>query len=201
MKKLCFAIFFFLTLLPSNVPADTHLKSFVSIIPQSYFVERIAGEYVSINVLVAPGQSPHSFEPTPKQVADIVTADIYFITGLPFEERLLVKIRGIAPDLKIIDTAQSIKRVEFKTTHRHADDHDPHVWLDPKLAKAQAENIAAALTYISPEHSKTFMQNLNGLKSDLDELDSAISAMLKPFRGRKISVSYTHLTLPTKRIV
>ena len=44
--------------------ADGRPVVVVSIEPQAYFVERIGGERVSVSVLVGPGQSPHSYEPT-----------------------------------------------------------------------------------------------------------------------------------------
>ncbi len=36
--------------------------------PQKYFVERIAGNSAEVHVLVPPGRSPATYEPTPKQV-------------------------------------------------------------------------------------------------------------------------------------
>ena len=41
----------------------------VSILPQSYFVREIAGDTVDLLVLAGEGQSPHSYEPTPVQIA------------------------------------------------------------------------------------------------------------------------------------
>ena len=40
----------------------------VSILPQKYFIERIAGDDFKVNVLIPPGASPASYEPTPKQM-------------------------------------------------------------------------------------------------------------------------------------
>ena len=65
------------------------LRVFVSIPPQAHFVERVGGAYVDVEVLVASGGSPHSFDPTPRQMAKLSRARIYFAIGVPFEQRFL----------------------------------------------------------------------------------------------------------------
>jgi zinc transport system substrate-binding protein len=35
----------------------------VSILPQKYFVEQIAKDYVNVNVMVVPGANQHTYEP------------------------------------------------------------------------------------------------------------------------------------------
>lgn len=190
MKKICLSLpLFYLLLLPGHCLADKPLACFVSILPQAYFVERIARTGAVVTTLVAPGQSPHTFEPTPKQLTALSGADLYFTTGLPFEERLLEKIAGIAPHLKVVDTTRSIDTMALSTDcgHDHGD-KDPHIWLDPKLAMVQAETIAAALIELIPEQQRYFTENLGLLKSDLKQLDRDISAMLTPFKARRIYV-------------
>ena len=56
---------------------------FVSILPQKYFVERIAGEHVKVSVMVGNGQNPATYEPTPKQMALLDKAQLYFKIGVP----------------------------------------------------------------------------------------------------------------------
>ncbi len=194
-KTLLFLIFFFIAL-PAHCHEGKILNCFVSILPQSYFVERIGGGFVQTNVVVSPGQSPHTFEPTPKQLAGIVNADIYFTTGMPFEERLLKKISGVAPELKVVDTTEGIELIEIKkalnkdelnTQHNHKDT-DPHVWLDPKLAVQQAEIITEALIGLRPQQSQAFQKNLCLLKAELQKLDRKIASMLMPYKGRSIFV-------------
>jgi zinc transport system substrate-binding protein len=56
---------------------------FVSILPQKYFVEMIGGGHVTVEALVGPGQSPHTFEPSPQQMTSLSKADIFFSIGFP----------------------------------------------------------------------------------------------------------------------
>jgi ABC-type Zn uptake system ZnuABC Zn-binding protein ZnuA len=47
---------------------DGKLDVVVSIVPQRYFVERIGGDYVTVSVMVEPGNSPVTYEPKPEQL-------------------------------------------------------------------------------------------------------------------------------------
>ncbi len=66
---------------------------FVSIIPQSFFLEQIGGNHVDVEVLIGEGQSPHNYEPTPKKMAKLAMAKAYFCVGVPAEKGIVRKIR------------------------------------------------------------------------------------------------------------
>ena len=107
-------------------PAVGSLKVFVSILPEAWFVERIGGPHVSVEVLVGPGQSPHTFEPTPRQMVSLGMAPLYFSIGWPFEERLLEKIKATAPNLRVVDLRKGIK-MRMMTADEQAADEDSHL--------------------------------------------------------------------------
>ncbi len=65
----------------------------VSILPQTWFVARIAGERARTVVLVGPGQSPHSYEPSPRQMRELSQAGVWVLSGAEFEISLLPKTR------------------------------------------------------------------------------------------------------------
>ena len=76
-----------LCLLPLSA-AVAHAASLpvaVSVLPQKYLVERIGGRWVTVSSLVSSGKDPHTFEPTPAQVAQLAKAQLYFATGMSFE--------------------------------------------------------------------------------------------------------------------
>ncbi len=163
------------------------LSLFVSIQPQAYFVERVGGSYVEVEVLVGPGQSPATFEPTPKQMARLTRADAYFRIGVPFEKRLLAKIQTAFPDLRVIDTHQGIKLRTMEHGH-HNGGFDPHIWLDPKLVKVQAASVCEELCRLDPANAAEYKESLSAFRADLDEVDARISRALEPLKGRKFYV-------------
>lgn len=189
---LVWAIILSEAVLPSHVYARTHtMHVFVSIEPQAYFVHRIAGQHVQVHVLVRQGQSPHVFEPTPRQIALLKNADLYFTVGLPFERQLTKKILAVRTRLKCVDTTKGIPFRKLEGHTHHSDDHesaDPHIWLSPELIKIQATTIAEALCTYDSGNADFYRENLKKFHADLHMLDSEIKAKLSPFAGRDVFV-------------
>jgi zinc transport system substrate-binding protein len=181
-------------------PAD-RTTVFVSILPQRYFVQRIAGDRVRVEALVAKGGSEHGYEPTPQQLVALSSAKLFFSIGVGVEAGLLPRLAEIAPKLRIVDTRQGVPPRSFAAHEQHScDDHDheghshgegapdPHVWLDPLLVKTQAANICDALCEIDPAGAESYRKNLAAFQAELDALHAEIEARLTPFRGRDILV-------------
>jgi zinc transport system substrate-binding protein len=168
----------------ATVPESDKIQVYVSILPQAYFVERVGGSHVEIMVLVGPGQSPATYEPTPHDISHLSDADVYFKIGVPFEKRLLDKAMQILPDLNVIDTRAGItlRPMDEHDPHPEHDHHegaaDPHIWLSPYLAKQQAATICHELKNIDPDHAAEFEKNLADLQHDLDQLDARIMEIL-----------------------
>jgi zinc transport system substrate-binding protein len=175
----------------ASLSAASHEKInlFVSIIPQAYFVERIGGPLVEVNVLVGEGQSPATYEPTPRQMTGLGKSRIYFRTGTPFEKGFIDSIRRNFKDLKIVDLRSGVPLRYFRSDKPgKGTAADPHIWLNPRYAKVQAVTICNALSEIYPEHSTRFVTNLERLLEDLDELDTRIATILKPLNGKNVYV-------------
>jgi len=179
------------------------LKAFVSIPPQAFFVERVGGSHVAVEVLVPPGQSPHTFEPTPRQMARLAEADVFFSIGVPFEKVFLPFLGDACKNLKIVDTRDGIplRMMEERPHEEHAtgDAHDeghhhpagtpdPHVWLDPQRAKILAKNISASLASLDPKNDGDYERNLQALLRDLDSADEQLAQNLEKYKGRAFFV-------------
>jgi len=81
---------------------------FVSIAPQKYFVERIGGNEVKVEVMVKSGESPATFNPNPKKMSRLANAKLYFSIGVPFERIWISRLKAIQPDLKFISLNQNL---------------------------------------------------------------------------------------------
>jgi len=167
----------------------------VSILPQAFFAERVGGGHVTVSVLVGEGQSPHAYEPTPKQVARLSDARALLTIGVPFERQLLPKVRSTFPDLHIADLRTGLTLRTLACAHDHHDGHDhahgekdPHVWLSPRNAKVIATNTAAELKKLDPAHAADYDANLAKLLADLDALDASIAKALAPLKGQTLLV-------------
>jgi zinc transport system substrate-binding protein len=98
------------------------IAAFVSILPQADIVERIGGARVEVQALVAPGQEPHTYSPTPRQIQSLSQADVYFRVGVPFEEALMPRIRDAMKGLKIVDTRRGVALLDMaEGEHEHGE--------------------------------------------------------------------------------
>lgn len=176
----------------ADKPSDV-LEVAVSILPQAEFLRRIGGSHVQPIVLVGPGQSPATFDPTLKQMARLAHARLYFRIGVAFEDRLVAKIRAAYPELQIIDTRRGIdlRAIEEDTDlehQHHAGEPDPHIWLNPRLVKVQSRTICDALKLADPAHATDFERNLVAFEADLDAVDARITELLAPLKGGEFFV-------------
>jgi len=163
----------------------------VTILPQKQFVERITGEHARIIILVPPGASPHTHEPTPKQLEDISKASVYVKvgSGIEFERAWMNKLWGINPRMVVVDSSTGIQLIsgyheddeadavpgtQYHTSEEEAGS-DPHIWLSPKNAKIMVENTYQGLARADPEHKTVYRANTDEYLKELDELDADIS--------------------------
>ncbi len=55
----------------------------VSILPQAYFVERVAGTRARVHVMIPKGASPETYEPTPQQLVALSDSQLYVRSAPP----------------------------------------------------------------------------------------------------------------------
>jgi zinc transport system substrate-binding protein len=179
--------------------AEEPLGVFVSVPPQASLVRRIGGPRVTTEVLVRPGQDPHTFEASPKQMVALARARVFFTIDMPFENMIVERIRANYRRLDIVDSTRGIEKRRMDADEGH-DDHpgdenhadsagaDPHVWLSPAAIKIMAANVAKALGKADPAHAAEYDENLKTLVKEVDARDAKIRAMLAPYRGRAVYV-------------
>jgi zinc transport system substrate-binding protein len=178
------------TVTPASAAEDP-IDVWVSILPQVEMVDRIGGDHVTVRALVQPGDSPTTYEPTPRQLAALWDSDLVLVVGVPFEATLFAKIGGISPQLHVVDAARGIdlQPIEDHAHHHGGSAHlDPHTWLDPELVKIHVANIAEALCETAPQHCETFTRNRTAYDEDLQRVDDEIRRVLGPYRGRHLLV-------------
>ena len=126
--------------------------------------------------MVPQGVEPHDWEPTIKDVQRIQSSDIVVINGIGFEN-WVEDIDTINSDVLIIDSSSGINIIQ-NYEDAHDDEHelkgDPHIWLDPVLAKSQVQNIADGLKQKDPQNSQYYQDNASEFLSKLNLLDSKI---------------------------
>ena len=86
------------------------------------------------------------------------------------------------------DHAEGEKHAEGED-HAHAHgEYDPHIWLDPKRAIEQVENIRDGLIAADPEGASEYTANAAAFIAELEALDTEITEKLAPFEGQTFVV-------------
>ena len=156
------------------------IRVVVTILPQAEFVERVGGEKVQVTVMVPPGASPHTYEPTPRQLIEVSKAKIYFEvgSGVDFELSFMSKIIEVNKEMLIVNCSKGIKIVGG----------DPHVWLSPRNAEKIVINIYNALVQVDPENEEYYRRNLEAYLRELENLDKDIREILRNVRNRRFMI-------------
>lgn len=179
----------FLSLLLFGTLAVAKPNIIVSITPEKTFVQKIAKDMVNVTVMVAPGSSPHSYEPKPSQMMALSKANIYFSIGVEFEKVWLPKFQSQNANLLVVDIGENVTKLPISSHHHHEESHehdehehsglDPHIWVTPKNVAVMAQTIYENLVKISPENRAAYTTNLNLFLQEIQATDLQIKSLLK----------------------
>ena len=173
------------------IPSTQKLKVVSSFFPIYEFVNTIGGDKIDSSILVPPETEPHDFEPTINQIQLANSADVLVYSGL-----------GIEKWVEKMDTPHKIdssKGLHFLYTDSSNKTIDPHVWLDPLLAKIQVENIRDGLTAIDPNNQENYFNNAKNLLNELGILDKQIRTDLQSCTKRDFVAFHNAFSYFSKR--
>jgi len=157
--------------------------------PLAYFAERIGGENVQVSFAVPPDVDPAFWQPSAEAVLEYQQADLIFINGAGYAAWLQ---KASLPLSRVVDTsavaADQLITVTAGPRHKHGPtgEHDHGAtafttWLDPDIAKLQAESILQALSNARPEYAEVFDAGYQQLVDDLDALNAQfVDALAMP---------------------
>jgi zinc transport system substrate-binding protein len=151
-----------------------------SFYPVFEFVKKVGGDKVEVISLIPVGTEPHDFDPTVQQVQNAETADMVVLNGAGFEGEQVINMNA----KYVVDTSKGLNLTAGTDIHIEGNEHDeqasfdPHIWLDPLLAKQQVEHIRDGLIQIDPRNAEYYIKNANSFLMELDNLDRTIRERL-----------------------
>jgi len=140
-----------------------------TIAPLSDFILAVGGDRVEVTVLVPPGAEPHTYEPTPSQMKDVATADLYVMNGAGLEF-WMDKVLGVNQNMVVIDSSEGAV-----VLRESADEIDPHIWVSLRNAAKQVNNICTGLIQVDPENSDYYTKNRDEYLEKLTALDGELN--------------------------
>lgn len=170
MKRIL-TILIVLTLILSGcakTPSDDKLSIVVGVYVLEEFARRIGGDLVDVVNLVPPGVEAHDFELSAQDRILLDKSDVLLAIGSSFESWLDEVASGLK-DTLVVRTGDGLI----------GDESDPHIWLDPMLAKEIAIKIQNALIEKDLENEATYRANTQTLIKELEELDDLFETSLE----------------------
>ncbi|MDH3360133.1 MAG: metal ABC transporter substrate-binding protein [Desulfobulbaceae bacterium] len=173
--------------------ADTTIHYCVSIHPLAAILKEITNGRAKVDRLLAPGKSPHTFEPTPSDLKSLEKAQAFFYVGPGLDGEWVkgLPIRGKIAMIDLIPAAHQLK-MAGNHEHHHQENHeekamtDPHFWTDPLTVKEMVPQLIAQLGRIDPAGMGIYTANGERFKDQLDQLDKKLSKTLKPLTGEPL---------------
>lgn len=156
----------------------------VSIVPEQTFVKKVAGNKVNVVTLIPPGSSPESYAPTPKTMADLSHAKIYFDINVPTEKaNILPKIHSQNPSIKIVNLWDAAAK-KYPARHFQPGVPDTHAWMSPKRSIVMVQKIEKELSSVDPKNQAVYEKNAEAYIKHLNSLNTYILNTLKPLKQR-----------------
>lgn len=193
LEPLIFACLLGLAPLPASATQPAPLQVVVSILPQQYLVERIAGPRIDVLTLVQPGDNEATYSPGPATLAALDGARAWFTMGVHFEDAWLGRITRDRPGMEVVSLAEglplrqagdnAVSTGHAEHGHDHAGRPDPHAWTDPRLAARMAQRIAETLARLDPDGAAAYEARARELQAELLALHEEIAALLAPAKG------------------
>lgn len=178
---------------PSGSEATDKMTIACTIPPQEEFIKAVAGNSdVTVMVMVPPGASPHTFEPTPSQIKGLESADLYIAlgSGIEFENQWMDRIQKLYPDLTIINCSRTITLLpgsdhhheevsENESEYHKEEGTDPHIWLSLNNAATIVRETCEGMSEQRPDMRGIFEENRDSYLEQLKKVDKQIKNSLK----------------------
>lgn len=163
-----------------NIVATTSIVSDV--------VRQVGGDSVEVETLLPIGTDPHSFDPTPQDIAKVADADIVFANGAGLEAFIEHLLASADAEDRIVEVSEGIELLVHPNTDNDHAQGDPHTWTDPNNVMIWVENIESAFIAADSENAETYTANAASYTAELKEIDAWIREQIAqiPPENRKI---------------
>lgn len=190
-RVFCVFFFFFLVFNDLSCASSEKLRVLASIAPLADFAKQVGGNKVDVLLLLPPGASEHTYEPSPRIMQNISRAKVFIKIGAGLEFWADKLITAANRDIIIVNCSEGIELLEGNGhSHdqdkdlRHSNLHtaDPHIWLDPVICMTLIKKIENSFSKADPVNASYYKNNAAAYMVKLSALDREIAEKVKTFR-------------------
>jgi ABC-type Zn uptake system ZnuABC Zn-binding protein ZnuA len=168
---------------PEKAPAGGRILALASILPLADFARQVGGDRVTVEALVPPGASPHTYELLPSQLRSVSHARLLVLNGVGLEfwaDRVIAAADN--PDLLVVRTSEGLALIAGDPDEPGG---NPHVWLSPRCAMHQVRMIRDGLIRTDPSGTAVYEANARNYIHQLSLLDDEVRAQVATFSSRR----------------
>ena len=154
---------------------------YASFYAMAEFAEEIAGDMAEVHTLIPSGGEPHDYEPTARDLKNVLNADVFVYNGNHMEGWSNDFINTVSEGKAIIVEASDGIPVTL-------DEADPHVWLDPDNALYEMKKIKDALVEADAENAEYYEENYKAAEKKIFDLKVRLSGLYGA--GRTVIVAH-----------
>ncbi len=134
-------------------------------------VANVASDDAEVATLLPTGADPHSFQPSARDAAALLEADLVVAVGLDLEHGFDDLLAEAADETTVLEIAPLVDPLPSST----GTGLDPHVWMDPLRMTTAVEEIAGALSEVEPgldwrSRAETYSDRLRAAHEEIEEL-------------------------------
>jgi len=171
----------------------------VSIPPVKYFVDRLTGNALEVNIMVPQGASHGTYSPTAQQMQKLSDSKVYFRIGyLGYEQNFINKLKELNPTMREVNLSDFTQLIRGETIdhgdHVHEGGVDPHIWMSPKVMLTLLPVIRDNLIELYPEHEKAIAENYPALLSELESLHAEMETLTQSLSHKRFLIFHPAMT-------
>ena len=204
MKKIIYFIILTLFISLSSCQTQPQVKDagkiniVATIFPEYDFARAIAKDKVNLSMLMPPGASIHSFDPSPADIKNIQNADIFIYIGGESDEWASNILESFdTTKMKIVKLLDYVNKeeeeikegMEEEKHEEHELSYDEHIWTSPKNALRLIEVIRDAIIEKDPENREFYTENAQSYQDELKDISNEIQNIVSDAKHKKIIVA------------
>jgi zinc transport system substrate-binding protein len=180
----------------SEITPTEKQKIFTSFYPMYFLTKWLVWETYEVVNLIPTGGEGHEFEPSPRQIEDMMKAHFVVMNGLGmehYEEKLSPELEKNKVGFthlseKLTNVISHEEEEHHEEEHHEEEGHnhgptDPHTWLSPKVMVELATILSTDLKVNDTETAKKFI-------ADLTALDAKYTETLKLCKRKELVTSH-----------
>jgi len=178
--------------------SEKKLQVVTTFYPMYEFTKNIVKNKAHVDLLIPYNIEPHDWEPTPKDIGNIQSADV-LVYNSPSMETWISSIKKsldksqplfveASEGITLMEGTEGEEEDHDEGEHHDEDEHmlDPHVWLSPVLAQKEVQTITTALIKQDPKNKTYYEKNSQEYIQQLKELDEIYRKTLNDAHYKEI---------------